>query len=131
MEKLMKNLFKVMKTIPLAAGLAFAASAIAHDHSDSEKPKNVVTADTPDKVLLAGKNQQAMAKVLKPSTRLTLEIEGVEHAITMSSYNGQKVLHTPHASEEDIESIRSAYAEISNTEDFKVVSAPLNDDSAE
>lgn len=127
----MKNVNKTALSIAIGAmmsitGVAFADGHKSHEHKVKDHAEvKTVTVETSDKTLMAGKDKETMFKVLQPSVRLVINIEGVDHDIKMASAMGVTTLYVTDASQEDIESIRKTYAEISNSDNFdiKLVSA--------
>jgi nitrogen regulatory protein PII-like uncharacterized protein len=125
-RKRLKHLHKVAAGLITGIMLGFYNIAAADGHkidehkSDSDKQVKVVNEETSDKVLLTGKDKNAMFNVLRPSVRLVINIEGVDHDIKMSSQMGVTTLYVEDASLKDIESIRKTYVEISNTDNFEI-----------
>lgn len=85
-----------------------------------------VDADTPDEVLLKGINKDKMFKVIKPSTRLTLRVDGVETPVRVTYSGSKAVLDPTGLSEADKQRVREAYVLISGNDEVVFESKKRN-----
>jgi len=97
--------------------LIFANIAVAHNHSENNKEVDV---HTTDETLLEDVNFNKMAQVAKPSTRLSMTIEGVEHEIDVMVKDDYTVLMVPVSSKDASEKILSTYKTTMNTDAVEI-----------
>lgn len=69
----------------------------------------VVDENTPDSVLLEGKDVDAMAKVIEPSTTLTMTIAGVEKEIEVTSKDGETQLVVEGLTSKDAKLVKETF----------------------
>lgn len=105
----------------IACTALLSASLLSPIASALEADKvQTVDKNTPDSVLLEGKDTETMFKVLQPSERLSFSIEGIDNKIHVSESEGEIVLHAIDVDQEDIAKIKRTYEMISDNTNYTV-----------
>jgi hypothetical protein len=81
-----------------------------------------VTPDTPDKVLLEGKDLDSMYQVARPTTRMSFEIDGLDKPIDIQYMNKRMVLVVSEPTQNEKERIKDAFIKFSGKKNFVIKS---------
>jgi len=113
----------------LSASLSFTAFASPQQNSMNTDDDITVDVNTSDEVLLRGKDVAEMNKVLEPSVRLTMTIEGIRNKISVDSENGDVSLMVDDVSKEQVTTIKNTFKQITDVTNVKVVNSDMTENS--